>query len=217
MSTEAVVEFILGASPSACALRQAVEQLDAFREARDRGLESDVVRRLREATAGPQWNALVAGAAATAGGAPRDWVAVCAAAGSLVAEPAALADSVAIGGEVAQETAAALGPLPGWSIPAVAGSIGAGAAVGRLLGLDGSGLHQLLGLCATQAAGLAAAEPTDAGPLQLGNAAANAVEAGYLSRNGFTSAAHALEGRRGLFALLTGDPAAQLTLGAGWL
>jgi 2-methylcitrate dehydratase PrpD len=57
------------------------------------------------------------------------------------------------------------------------------------------------GVCATQAAGLRAAAGTDAGPLQAGKAAFNAVEAALLARAGFTGPAEPLDGRRGLFAL----------------
>jgi 2-methylcitrate dehydratase PrpD len=42
---------------------------------------------------------------------------------------------------------------------------------------------------------------TDAGPLQAGKAAFNAVEAALLARAGFTGPAEPLDGRRGLFAL----------------
>jgi 2-methylcitrate dehydratase PrpD len=58
-----------------------------------------------------------------------------------------------------------------------------------------------VGVCATQAAGLRAAVGTEAGPLQAGKAAFNAVEAALLAREGFTGPAEPLDGRRGLFAL----------------
>ena len=61
---------------------------------------------------------------------------------------------------------------------------------------------QRRGLCATQAAGLRAAEGSEAGVVQAAKAAADAVEAATLARHGFTSAADGLGGRRGLFALL---------------
>ena len=89
----------------------------------------------------------------------------------------------------------------GWSIPAVSAVIGAGVAAGIMLGLPEPRLRHALGICATQAAGLRAAAGTDAGPLQAGKAAFNAVEAAQLANLGFTSSREPLDGRRGLFAL----------------
>jgi 2-methylcitrate dehydratase PrpD len=90
---------------------------------------------------------------------------------------------------------------PGWSVPIVTAGVGAGLAAGVMLGLPEDQLRNALGVCATQAAGLSAAAGTDAGPLQAGKAAFNAVEAALLARVGFTSSAEPLDGRRGLFAL----------------
>ena len=89
----------------------------------------------------------------------------------------------------------------GWSVPVVSAAIGAGLAAGVMLGLPEAQLRNTLGICATQAAGLRAAAGTDAGPVQAGKAAFNAVEAALLARAGFTAAAEPLDGRRGLFAL----------------
>jgi 2-methylcitrate dehydratase PrpD len=90
---------------------------------------------------------------------------------------------------------------PGWSVPTVAAGVGAGLAAGVMLGLPDDQLRNALGICATQAAGLRAAAGTEAGPLQAGKAAFNAVEAAQLAREGFTGPAEPLDGRRGLFAL----------------
>lgn len=89
----------------------------------------------------------------------------------------------------------------GWSVPVVSAVIGAGLAAGLMLRLTPDRLRYALGICATQAAGLRAAAGTDAGPLQAGKAAFNAVEAAQLARLGFTSSAEPLDGRRALFAL----------------
>jgi len=83
----------------------------------------------------------------------------------------------------------------------VAGAVGAGLAAGVMLRLPDDRLRAALGVCATQAAGLRAAAGTEAGPLQAGKAAFNAVEAALLAREGFTAPAEPLDGRRGLFAL----------------
>jgi hypothetical protein len=96
---------------------------------------------------------------------------------------------------------AGLADPAGWSLPAVSAVIGAGLAAGLMLRLTPGRLRHALGICATQAAGLRAATNTDAGPLQAGKAAFNAVEAGQLARLGFTSSGDPLDGRRALFAL----------------
>lgn len=128
-------------------------------------------------------------------------------------------EAVAVGNAVADHVAAALRSTSAadrWSHRSVAGAIGAGAGAGRLLALDEIQLRNLFGLCATQAAGLANADDTDAGVLQLAKAAADAVEAAALARHGFTSSADGLTGRRGLFEVLAPGAAWPGGLGAGW-
>ena len=115
------------------------------------------------------------------------------------------ADAFAVGTAVAEWMADALTAATvaeRWSARGIAGLIGAGVAAARLLGLDEAGVRNVVGLCATQAAGLRAAEGSEAGVVQAAKAAADAVEAATLARHGFTSAADGLGGRRGLFALL---------------
>jgi 2-methylcitrate dehydratase PrpD len=185
-------------------------ELARFATARAAGADSVAARAVRQVAADPEglyWRAWADGTAA-ASVAGVDWVAVCAAVSVL--EPRLDSDSAAaataVGYRVAELVAAALGSghvAIGWSVAATAGTIGAAAAAGRLLGLDSVALRNMLGLAATQAAGLVAATGTDAGPLQLGKAAANAVEAALLAAGGFTSAAQPLEGRRGMVAVMT--------------
>jgi MmgE/PrpD N-terminal domain len=81
-----------------------------------------------------------------------------------------------------------------------------------------SWLGHAIGICATQCAGLERVQGTDAGALQLGKAAANAVEAALLARCGMTAGLDSLSGRRGLFALLTGTAGRRRTrvLTDGW-
>jgi 2-methylcitrate dehydratase PrpD len=123
-----------------------------------------------------------------------------------VADGAPAAETAyAVGCAVAEKVAAVLDSTPGadgWSRASVAGAIGAGAAVGRLMELDDTRLRHLLGLCATQATGLRSLEGTEAGTTQVDKAASDAVEAALLVSNGFTSSADGLAGRRGLFALM---------------
>jgi 2-methylcitrate dehydratase PrpD len=135
---------------------------------------------------------------------------VCSAAAALGTDraPASVARAVAVGYAVADRVADGLPDAAdaGWYVPAAAGTVGAGAAAGSLLGLTAGQLLHTLGICATQAAGLAAARGTDAGPIQIGKAAFNAVEAALLARSGFTSSRRSLEGRRGLYTLFSGQP-----------
>ena len=153
--------------------------------------------------AGAALTAWVTGAAAVAAPAPDDptvAMVVCAAARALGDDCLA---AVAAGLEAAAVVESGLDGVagPGWSVPTVAACIGAGLAAGVMLGLPEDQLRNALGVCATQAAGLRAAAGTEAGPLQAGKAAFNAVEAALLAREGFTGPAEPLDGRRGLFAL----------------
>lgn len=124
----------------------------------------------------------------------------------------------AVGCAVAEQVAAVLDSTEsadGWSRRSVAGAIGAGAAVGRLLEFDDAKLRHLLGLCATQATGLRSLDDTETGALQVAKAAADAVEAALLVSNGFTSSADGLTGRRGLFALMAAGAGPPSTFGGG--
>jgi hypothetical protein len=117
-------------------------------------------------------------------------------------------NAVAVGCAVAEHIAAALASTSvadRWSHRTVAGLIGAGVAAGRLLDFDDVQFGNVIGLCATQAAGLAAVDESEAGVAQLAKVAADAVEAAVLARHGFTSAADGIGGRRGLFALIAPD------------
>jgi 2-methylcitrate dehydratase PrpD len=218
--TDDVVTFVHTVVPPTTAVHQARDRLD------------DICRLLRHSGAAAE--------AAHPGGAPtamnrawrialaaarrapsRDWPSV--AATVIALEPDSrhhldtAAVAVAVGSAVARQVVAALESSPGadrWSRSGVAGVIGAGAAAGRLLGLDETPLRNLFGLCATQAAGLRAVEESETGALQVAKAAADAVEAAVLARHGFTSSADGLGGRRGLLALMA--PKATWPDNVGW-
>jgi 2-methylcitrate dehydratase PrpD len=152
---------------------------------------------------GPALTAWVTGAAASAAPAPDDptvAMVVCAAARAL-GDDCLAAVTAGLAAAAIIESGLDGVARPGWSVPTVSAAIGAGLAAGVMLGLPEDQLRNALGVCATQAAGLSAAAGTDAGPLQAGKAAFNAVEAALLARAGFTSSAEPLDGRRGLFAL----------------
>lgn len=221
---------ILALAAHAAPTERAAADLVLFTGAVTRGLNSDVLRALRALRPGslpdsPAWRAWLTATAATSGigltavtgsdltatngaggtGSAAGLTvrfAACAAATAL-AEDASTApvSAVAAGTAAAALVEYGLADAAGWSVPAVAAVIGAGVSAGIMLRLPESGLRHALGICATQAAGLHAATGTDAGPLQAGKAAFNAVEAAHLARLGFTSSRDPLDGRRGLFAL----------------
>jgi hypothetical protein len=155
--------------------------------------------------------AAVAGEAAAGGGertaGTPAWCAVFGAAVAVTDPPGSAPPAVAVTAAVTAGLGAAAiveSGLPdwgGWSPGTVAAVVGAGVTAGLLLGLTGPRLRAAIGICATQAAGLRAAEGTDAFPIQAGKAAFNGVEAALLARAGFTAPAEPLDGRRGLFAL----------------
>ena len=212
-ATDRLVEFTHTGAPSPEALEHAGTQLATFRGAAEQGAEQPVVRALRAVLGAPAearqrapWQAWLAACAAA--DAPVEWVAVCATGSALAPEGESVA-ATAVGYQVAAATSAALGPAhsaAGWCVRATAGTIGAAAAAGRLLGLDPAALRAMFGICATQAAGISSASGTDAAAVAIGKAAANAVEAALLARQGFTSSAQPLEGRRGMFALMSPEP-----------
>jgi hypothetical protein len=197
-----MVQFVATARPTEAALRQADARLDSLEASLRRGGETiedahpggaptamnRAWRMAFDATDADGWTVIEATVVALQQGSPggRD-----------------AADAVAVGTAVAEWTSNALATgAEGWSIRGIAGAIGAGVAAARLLGLDEAGVRNVVGLCATQAAGLRAAEGSEAGAVQAAKAAADAVEAATLVRHGFTSSADGLGGRRGLFALL---------------
>ena len=116
------------------------------------------------------------------------WCAVFGAAVAITDPPGSAPPAVAVTAAVTAGLGAAaivesgLDDWGGWSSGTVAAAIGAGVTAGLLLGLTGPRLRAAIGICATQAAGLRAAEGTDAFPLQAGKAAFNGVEAALLAR-----------------------------------
>jgi 2-methylcitrate dehydratase PrpD len=108
----------------------------------------------------------------------------------------------------------------GWHLTGTLGSLAAGAASAKLLGLDAQRLTYALGIAATQAAGLQQNRGTMCKSLHAGKAAQNGVLAALLAERGFDSSQEIIEGRRG-FARIYSDVAApeQLTdgLGGPWL
>ena len=99
-----------------------------------------------------------------------------------------------------------------------AGSVAAAAAVGRLLGLAPAQMLHAFGSAGTQAAGLweFLRDAADSKQLHTAHAAATGLTAAYLAADGFTGAAHILEGPQGMAAGMSSDAdPARLTAGLG--
>src|SRR5262245_35069245 len=108
----------------------------------------------------------------------------------------------------------------GWHLTGTLGSIAAGAAAARLLGLDGLGMTHALGIAATQAGGMQQNRGTMCKSFHAGKAAANGVLAALLAEHGFDSTQEIVEGKKG-FSRIYSDVAEpnELTAGLGgkWL
>ncbi|WP_414472204.1 MmgE/PrpD family protein [Microvirga sp. M2] len=85
----------------------------------------------------------------------------------------------------------------GWHLTGTLGSIAAGAAAGKLLGLDSRQLVHALGIAATQAAGMQQNRGTMCKSFHAGKAASSGLLAALLAQSGFDSSDEILEGKRG--------------------
>jgi 2-methylcitrate dehydratase PrpD len=106
----------------------------------------------------------------------------------------------------------------GFHPTATAGTFGAAAAAGRLLGLDAEAMARAFGVAASQAAGSLQFLVNGAWNkrYQVGAAAMNGVIAATLAKNGFRGAADAIEGRHGfLKAYSDGADPARAVAGLG--
>jgi 2-methylcitrate dehydratase PrpD len=108
----------------------------------------------------------------------------------------------------------------GWHLTGTLGSIAAGAAAGKLLGLDTQKLTYAMGIAATQAAGMQQNRGTMCKSFHAGKAASNGTLAALLAERGFDSSQEIFEGRKG-FSRIYSDVAEpeRLTEGLGgpWL
>ena len=104
----------------------------------------------------------------------------------------------------------------GWHLTGTLGSIAAGAACGKLLGLDPQRLTYALGIAATQAGGMQQNRGTMCKSFHAGKAASNGVLAALLAERGFDSTQEIIEGKKG-FARIYSDVAEpeHLTEGLG--
>lgn len=94
----------------------------------------------------------------------------------------------------------------GWHITATCGVFGAAAAVGKLLGLDASGIAGAWGNASAQACGLVETLGSAAKSLGVGNAARNGLLSALLAAEGFHGPAAPLEGERGFLRVFGAAP-----------
>jgi 2-methylcitrate dehydratase PrpD len=94
----------------------------------------------------------------------------------------------------------------GWHSTGTAGTFGAAAAAGKLLGLNEQRMTWALGIAATQAAGLREMFGSMCKSLHGGRAAQNGLSAALLAHNGFTSSESAIEAPRGFANVLGEQP-----------
>jgi 2-methylcitrate dehydratase PrpD len=102
----------------------------------------------------------------------------------------------------------------GWHLTGTLGSIAAGVAAGKLIGLGGQRLTYAMGIAATQAGGMQQNRGTSCKSFHAGKAAANGVLAALLAERGFDSTQEIVEGRRG-FSRIYSDVAQIDALTAG--
>jgi 2-methylcitrate dehydratase PrpD len=108
----------------------------------------------------------------------------------------------------------------GWHCTSSIGTLGAAAAVARVLGLDLVSASHALGIAASSACGLKENLGSMVKPLHAGMAARNGVTAAQLARRGFTASPHAIDGPQGYLAAMDSEhaslDAAVADLGTRW-
>lgn len=102
----------------------------------------------------------------------------------------------------------------GWHLTGTLGSIAAGAAAGRLLGLDAQQMTYALGIAATQAGGMQQNRGTMCKSLHAGKAASNGLLAALLAEQGFDSSEEIIEGKRGFCRIYSDTARPDLVLDA---
>ncbi len=107
--------------------------------------------------------------------------------------------SVVLGYEVGIRVGMAINPshYQFWHTTGTAGTFGAAAAAGKILGLNIEEMVYALGIAGTQAAGLIEVFGTMSKPFNAGKAAENGVWAALLAKEGFTSSRSILEAEKG--------------------
>jgi len=120
----------------------------------------------------------------------------------------AVLDAYIVGFEIEARLGALMNPRHyrrGWHCTSTLGTIGAAAAVSRLLGLDATAAGQALAIAASEASGLKENFGTMVKPLHAGLAARNGVLAALLARGGMTASDRALDGPQGFLHALDSE------------
>lgn len=120
-----------------------------------------------------------------------------------------LLEAYVVGVEVGCRVALALGRAHyshGWHVTGTAGVVGAAAAVGRLLGLEGAELAHAMGIAATGAAGHREQFGFMTKSLHAGRAAAGGVLSALLAAGGFDASPVSFDGPRGMLSVMSDDP-----------
>ena len=89
-----------------------------------------------------------------------------------------------------------------WYVTGTAGSLGAAAAAGKVLGLDEQRMRWAFGIAATQAAGLREMAGTMCKSFVHGRSAQNGMQAAFLAQSGFSSSERVIEAPRGFVNVL---------------
>jgi 2-methylcitrate dehydratase PrpD len=119
-----------------------------------------------------------------------------------------LLDAYVVGFEIEARLGGLMNPRHyqrGWHCTSTLGTIGAAAAVARLLGLDARETGHALAIAASEASGLKENFGTMVKPLHAGIAARNGVLAALLARRGMTASALAFDGPQGFLAAMDSE------------
>jgi 2-methylcitrate dehydratase PrpD len=134
-----------------------------------------------------------------------------------------LLDAYVVGFEIECALGRAVNPshyAQGWHCTSTLGSVGAAAAVARLLRLDTGATAHALAIAASEASGLKENFGTMVKPLHAGLAARNAVTAALLAAEGFTASDASIDGPQGFVAAMSTESrdlsAVLAELGSRW-
>jgi 2-methylcitrate dehydratase PrpD len=100
----------------------------------------------------------------------------------------------------------------GWHLTGTLGTVAAGAAGGKLLGLDAQQMTHALGIAATQSAGMQQNRGTMCKSFHAGRAASNGMLAALLAQQGFDSSEEIVEGKRGFARIYSNVATPELVL-----
>jgi 2-methylcitrate dehydratase PrpD len=120
----------------------------------------------------------------------------------------AVLDAYIVGFEIEARLGSLMNPRHyqrGWHCTSTIGTIGAAAAVSRLLGLDATAAGHALAVAASEASGLKENFGTMVKPLHAGLAARNGVVAALLARGGMTASEQALDGPQGFLSAMDSE------------